>query len=75
MSIWSEIRNDFEDDFQLHIDAWTTPDDNEEGKVIAKINTITKEVTYLDERAKTDQYAQTMIKEAICDLKYEQRNS
>lgn len=75
MSIWSQINNEFEDNFQLHIDAWETEDENETGKVIAKIDTLTKEVTYLDERAKSDQYAQTIIKETICDLKYQQRTS
>lgn len=63
--IWSEIRNDFEDDGFVHIDAWTTSDDNEDGRVIAKINIETGEVTYLDERAKTDKIAQEAINEAI----------
>lgn len=64
-SIWSQISNDFEDNGFVHIDAWTTEDDNEEGKVIAKIDMITAEVTYIDERAKTDKNAQEAINEAI----------
>jgi|GEM_PF-1138733 len=61
-NIWGEIRSDFrEDDIILYIDAWLTDDDNEEGKVIAKVNTKTKEVEYLDDRARTDSYAQKII--------------
>lgn len=75
MSIWSQINNEFEHEFELHIDAWETDDDNESGKVIAKINTQTKEVTYIDERAKSDEYAQTIINESIRDLKETQRTS
>ncbi|MBN2853473.1 MAG: hypothetical protein JXQ23_12125, partial [Clostridia bacterium] len=60
------IRNDFEDDNQIvHIDAWLTDDDNEEGKVIAKVNVQTKEVEYLNDRAKTNAYAQEMIQELL----------
>jgi hypothetical protein len=64
-SPWSEIHNDFEDEGIIHIDAWTTADDNEGGSVIAKINTQTKEVQYVDERAKTDSFAQEAIKEVL----------
>lgn len=66
MSIWGEIRNDFEDDNNIvHIDAWLTDDDNEEGTVIAKVNINTKEVEYLDDRARTDTYAQELIQELL----------
>ena len=65
MSIWGEIRNDFEDGNITSIDAWMTADDNEEGKVIAKVNTDTKEVEYLDDRAKTDSLAQELIQELL----------
>jgi len=62
MSIWGEIRNDFiDDDGIAHIDAWLTADDNEEGKVIAKVDTLTGSVEYIDPRAETDEYAQEMI--------------
>jgi len=68
-NIWSEIRNDNYDDFSqvITIDAWTTDNDNEEGTVIASIDTRNDhnaEVTYLDPRAKKDKYAQEMITEA-----------
>jgi hypothetical protein len=70
MSIWSEIRNDFldEDEGKFYIDAYLTDDDNEEGKVIAKVNINTLEVEYLDDRARTDSYAQEMINEILEDL-------
>jgi hypothetical protein len=64
-SIWGEIRNDFEDEGIVHIDAWLTDDDMEGGTVIAKVNVQTKEVEYLDDRAKTDAYAQEMIQELL----------
>ena len=70
-SPWSEIHNDFEDEGFIHIDAWTTSDDNEGGSVIAKINTSTKEVIYLDERAKTNSLAQESIQEVLDSLKNE----
>ncbi len=72
---WSEIRNDnyeqsesMDKDSFITIDAWLTEDDNEEGKVIARINCGTKEVIYYDNDAKTDIYAQEMIKEVLDEL-------
>jgi len=62
-NIWSEIRSDFQDGDIVHIDAFLTDDDNEEGKVIAKVNVRTKDVEYIDNRAKTDNYAQEEINE------------
>lgn len=69
-SIWSELRNDFEDEGIVSIDAWITGDDNEGGEVIAKVDVRTKAVEYLDDRAKTDSYAQEMIAETLL-LMYE----
>lgn len=61
-SIWSELRDSFEDEGILHIDAWTSEDENDEdGHTIAKINTRTGEVCYLDERARTDYEADELI--------------
>ena len=67
MSKWKEIRNTFVDKEEnvVCIDAWKTMSKTEEGKVIAKIHIDTKEVTYLDEIAKTDSYARNMIEEAV----------
>ena len=67
-NIWSEIRSNFEDESIVHIDAWITPDDNEEGMVIAKVNKVTGNVQYIDDRAKTDTYAQEIIKEVLADI-------
>lgn len=66
MSIWGEIRNDFQDDNGIvYIDAYLTADDNENGRVIAKVDTEAKEVEYLDDRARNDSYAQEMINEYL----------
>ena len=67
-SNWSEIHDDFEDEGFIHIDAWTTADEMEDGKTIAKINVLTKEVIYLDERARTDEFAQEVIQERLKSL-------
>jgi len=65
VSIWSEIRSDFEEQYMVYIDAYLTPDDNENGQTIAKVNTITGNVQYIDERAKTDAKAQEAINEIL----------
>ena len=49
----------------VSIDAWFTDDDNEEGQVIANIDQTTKQVTYLDDDASYDPYAQEIIRTAI----------
>lgn len=70
MSNWMEIRNNFcnEDEEKVYIDAWKTCDDNEEGEVIAKVDYKTKEVEYLNDEARTDKYAQEIIKEILDDI-------
>ena len=67
MSKWSEIRCDFfdEEEEKYFVDAWETDDDNEEGTVIAKLDLADGTVEYLDEDAKTDEYAQEVIKEML----------
>lgn len=67
MSKYSDIRCDFfnEEEKKYYVDAWKTDNDNEEGKVIAKIDLANKTVEYIDEDAKTDEYAQTVIKEML----------
>lgn len=67
-SKWAEIRNDHFDEEEkcIFIDAWETDNDNEEGKVIAKIyEDGNKGTIYLDKDAETDEYAQEMINEII----------
>lgn len=63
MSKWREIRNDYcdEEGGTVYIDAWKTFDSNEEGEVIATVDYKTKEIQYLNEAAKTDDYAQEVI--------------
>lgn len=70
MSKYGEIRNDFYDDMEqkVYIDAWFTEDDNEEGVVIAKVNYKTKEIEYLDDDARTDDYAQEKINETLSEI-------
>lgn len=65
MNIWGEIRNDYDEDGLIFIDAWETADDNEEGVVIAKVNPKTGDIEYLDTRAKTDQNAQEVIMDTL----------
>lgn len=71
-SKWVAIKNDFvcEDSNKIDIDAWLTDDDNEEGKVIARIDMNTQNIEYFDDDAKTDPYAQEIIREAIDELRY-----
>ena len=70
MGKYVEIRNDYYDEQEqkVYIDAWFTEDDNEEGVVIAKVNYKTKEVEYLDNDARTDEYAQAVINETLKDI-------
>ena len=53
---YSEVRIDFYDDINEHwcVDAWTTDDDNEEGKVVATIDD-KGNITWLDKDAENDQ--------------------
>lgn len=68
MSKWIEIRNDYFEDNKLFIDAYLTNNNDEEGSVIAKIDVNTKEIEYLDEDAKTDNYAQEVINRSLIEL-------
>lgn len=77
MSAYAEVRDDFydEDENKVYIDAWFTDDANEDGIVIAKVNTKSKEVEYLEDEAKTDSYAQEVINgvlKAIDNGEYEE---
>ena len=67
MSKWREIRCDFfnEEEEKYYVEAWKTGNDNEEGKVIAKIDLADGTVEYLDEDARTDEDAQTVINEFL----------
>lgn len=80
MTNWTEIKNDYIDETNLnegfvtmYIDAWTG--DSEEGSSIAEIKLSTEksvpviEITYKNNEAKTNDYAQEMIIEGIELLK------
>lgn len=69
-SKYAEIRTDYvdEDENIVYVDAWKSPDDNEEGTVIAKIHQNNSTVEYLDEDARTDPYAQEEIKAVLATL-------
>jgi N-methylhydantoinase B/oxoprolinase/acetone carboxylase alpha subunit len=64
-NIWAEIKADHRDEETgiTYVDAWITGNDDEEGKVIATIDDYGN-ATYVDERAKSDKYAQEVIQEA-----------
>jgi hypothetical protein len=64
-SLWSQINDTFVDEGIIHIDAYKTEDENEEGNVIAKIEVATGKVCYLDERARKDWYADEVIAENV----------
>ncbi len=68
-SKWLEVRCTHYDEYeQKHfVDAWETINDNEEGKVIAKIDP-QGNIEYLDDAAETDLYAQEIIAEAINEM-------
>lgn len=70
MSKWADIENNFYDDIEgcWCIDAWKTNLDDEEGEIIAKIYD-DGSIEYLDEEAKTDEFAQEMIEELL-DCEY-----
>ena len=68
MSIWSEVKCNHFDEIKQKwvVDAWLTGNDGEEGKIIAKVD-LNCVVEYIDERAKTDAYAQ----EIIADVRFD----
>jgi len=66
--IWTAINYDYIDDDFIYLDAWETEEDSEDGEVIAKVNIASSEVKYLDQRAKTDEYAQEAIKDILINI-------
>lgn len=67
MSKYAEVRSDFFDEIEevQTVDAWMTSNDNEEGRVIAKVHLDTKQVEYIDADARYDDYAQEVISEVL----------
>ena len=70
---WCEVKANYNDDDITFVDAWCTDSENEEGYTIAKINNETLEVEYIDKRASYDDMAETMIINAIAQIKRNQR--
>ena len=81
-SMWAEIRNDYTEENctdkgikkTTYIDAWETSDDNEEGKVIAKViltTTDTIVVVYIDNCARWDALVNEKIQEAVFEFEQE----
>ena len=70
-SHWAEIRCDYIDETDMfwRVDAWKSSNDNEEGSVIAYIDSITGRVLYTDPLARVDSYAQEVIKDKLSELK------
>lgn len=69
-SHWADIKCthlDTEDLF-WRVDAWTSLNSTEEGKVIAYIDDLTGRVIYNDPLARTDRYAQEVILGKLADL-------
>lgn len=66
MGKWETILNNLSDGIETAITGWEKGD--EDGKTIAVVIHKTKEVEYKDDDAKTDVYAQRMIKEVIDNL-------
>lgn len=66
---YAEIRGDYYDEREqkYYIDAWETEDDNEEGKVIAKVDN-KGSIEYLNKRAEKDPYVQEVIAEVLEEL-------
>lgn len=71
MSKWKEIRCTFFNAMEQKymVDAWETDNDNEKGTRIAKIDFADGTVEYIDEDAKTDEYAQKVLKEMSVSIK------
>lgn len=68
-SKWVDIRCDaFDDNEEKYlVESWKS--NEKRGTVIAKLDWAANTVEYLDENVKTDDYAQTVIKEMMEDLK------
>lgn len=71
-SPWAEIRSEYMDDENIiHIDAWTSGNENEEGHVIAYVILDYKrrvQVIHADPRTRWDAYALEVIAEAKKEL-------
>lgn len=67
MSKWKTIMNNLTDGVETCIVGWET-EEQEDGVTIAVIIHETKKIEYKDEDARTDEYAQRMIKEVLEEI-------
>ena len=67
MSKWKTIMNNLTDGVETCIVGWET-EEQEDGFTIAVIIHETKKIEYKDEDARTDEYAQRMIKEVLEEI-------
>lgn len=73
---WNEIKSNYtytdnSNNYVIHIDAWKTPNQNEEGRTIVKVyglNDGTIDIKYNDDNAKTDKKAQELVMQSIVSL-------
>lgn len=67
MSKWTDIRCDVfnEEEEKYMVEAWKAGNTAEHGAVIAKLDLAAETVESIDEDAKTDEYAQTVIQEML----------
>jgi hypothetical protein len=63
--IYAEVRSNYSDDNYVYIDAWKTADDNEAGKVVARISTKTGKVEYKTKAAEMDKLVQEEIETVL----------
>lgn len=68
-TIYTEVRNEHQQENTVYIDAWKTADENEEGETVAKVNLETKEVFYLNVVAEFDVKVQEAINKVLSPLK------
>ena len=71
MGKWSEIKTEHMDteDLFIRVDAWETDSADEEGQVIAYIDTLTGRVIYNDPVARFDAYAQEVVSQKVDEIK------
>ncbi|MBK5247714.1 MAG: hypothetical protein JJE49_10675 [Peptostreptococcaceae bacterium] len=67
---YSEIKNNYFDEKRrlVHIDAWKTTSNNEEGTVIATVNVDTSEVIFLKDGIEDNLLVQESIIETLAEI-------
>lgn len=70
ISPWKEIVCDYLDEKDLfwRVDAWTDPEEENNGEVIAYIDDLTGRVLYTDPIARVDEKAQEVIKDKVLQI-------